>query len=255
MGVYKFTGTITVDGFDVVKEGSKARERIGYVPQYAAFYENLTVEQESRLMATVKGTGKEAAIEKLEAVGLGKVRRKPIRSLSGGMRQRLALAMALLTDPPLLVFDEPLASIDLRGQLSFLELVRKLSSTGTTFLIATHLTGLGDFADDVVVLHRGRLVARGAPADLLARINADETLYLKPKAGMQKSVVELVEAGHGRGGRPNDGPRGCHRPHELQGGALEVPARGRRPARRRLDGAGQDRVILQQAAANDRGEH
>jgi ABC-type multidrug transport system ATPase subunit len=57
---------------------------------------------------------------------------------------------------------------------------------------------LGDFADDAVVLHRGRLVAQGAPSELLERISADETLYLKPKVGMVKAAVELVGAGHGR---------------------------------------------------------
>ena len=198
MGVYRFSGRISVDGFDVVKAGTKARDRIGYVPQYSAFYESLTVDQEARLIATVKGARKEDIGEKLAAVGLGKVGRKPIQSLSGGMRQRFALAMALLTNPPMLIFDEPLASIDLRGQLRFLELVKRLSSKGTTLLIATHLSGLGDFADDALVLHRGRLVAQGTPAELLARINAEETIYLKPRAGMEKAAVELVEAGHGR---------------------------------------------------------
>lgn len=198
MGILKFNGRISVDGFDVVKEGSKARDRIGYVPQFSAFYEDLTVDQEARLVATIKGARTETARERLDAVGLGKVRRKAIHSLSGGMRQRFSVAMALLTEPPFLIFDEPLASIDLRGQLSFLELVKRLSSKGTTFLIATHLAGLGDFADDAVVLHRGMIVAEGTPADLLARIGADETLFLKPKAGMERAVAELVESQHGK---------------------------------------------------------
>ncbi|MDA4117849.1 MAG: ATP-binding cassette domain-containing protein, partial [Thaumarchaeota archaeon] len=135
------------------------------------------------------------ASQKLEMVRLGRVREKSVGSLSGGMRQRLALAMALLTDPPFLIFDEPLANIDLRGQLGFIEFVRSLAVRGTTLLIATHLTGLGDLADRVVVLNRGRVIATGTPTELMARINADETLYVRPKEGMEEKVIELVERG------------------------------------------------------------
>lgn len=198
MGLHNFQGRIAIDGFDNVKEGSKARETTGYVPQVFSFYEGLTVEQGAKLIATVKGARPESALEKLEAVGLTRARAKSIHALSGGMRQRFGLAMALLTDPPFLVFDEPLASIDLRGQLGFLELVNRLASAGATFLIATHLSGLGDFADDAVVLHRGRMVARGAPSELLERINSDETVYLKPVAGRESEVVHAVESSGGR---------------------------------------------------------
>lgn len=198
MGIHKFTGRVTINGFDAVRDGSRARESVGYVPQTSVFYEGLTVDQEARLIAAVKGARPESVLEKLEAVGLGKARGKNVHALSGGMRQRFALAMALLTDPPFLVFDEPLASIDLRGQLGFLELVKRLASKGTTFLIATHLSGLGDFADDAVVLHRGKVVAEGSPSELLERVNADETVYLRPATGREGELLALVEASHGR---------------------------------------------------------
>ena len=194
MGLQKFRGAIRVDGFDVAKEGSKALARVGYLPQSPVFYDKLTVAEEAKLLATVKGVSAEAANAKLAMVGLGeKSRRKSMRSLSGGMRQRFALAMALLTDPPFLVFDEPLASIDLRGQLGFLEFVKRLDSRGTTVLIATHLTGFGDIADKVVVLNRGRVMAEGTPRDLMAKINADEVLYVKPKDGAEDQLARLVE--------------------------------------------------------------
>ncbi len=198
MGLHKFSGAIKVDGFDVTKEGTKVRERIGYVPQHSAFYEKLTVEQEAKLIATINGVSYDVARQKLEMVGLGKALRKPVESLSGGMRQRLALCVALMTDPPFLIFDEPLASVDLRGQLGFIEFVRTLSMKGTTFLVATHLTGLSDLADQVVVLNKGRVVATGSPAELLARVNSDDTFYLKPKEGMEKQVVELLASVNAR---------------------------------------------------------
>ena len=167
MGVHRFAGTITVDGVDVSKKGVAARGRIGYVPQYSAFYENLTVDQEANFIAKIKGASKDAIQEKLAIVGLTDATKKTMKALSGGMRQRFALGMALLTNPPMLIFDEPLANIDLKGQLDFLGLVRNLALGGHTLLIATHLTGLSEFADQVVVLNRGRKIAEGNPDVLL----------------------------------------------------------------------------------------
>jgi ABC-type multidrug transport system ATPase subunit len=174
MGVHRFAGKITVDGIDVSRKGVPARAKIGYVPQYSAFYENLSVDQESRFIAKIKGAGRDSVQEKLAIVGLTDATKKAMKALSGGMRQRFALAMALLTDPPVLIFDEPLANIDLKGQLDFLGLVRNLALGGHTLLIATHLTGLSEFADQVIVL------------------NPDQTIYVKPKSGKQKEVVEII---------------------------------------------------------------
>jgi ABC-type multidrug transport system ATPase subunit len=192
MGVHRFAGTITVDGIDVTKKGVQARGRIGYVPQYSAFYENLTVDQEANFLAKIKGASKDAIQEKLAIVGLTDATKKAMKALSGGMRQRFALAMALLTNPPMLIFDEPLANIDLKGQLDFLGLVRNLSLGGHTLLIATHLTGLSEFADQVVVLNRGRKIAEGNPDVLLNQLDADQTVYVRPKAGHEKQINEIL---------------------------------------------------------------
>lgn len=192
MGVHRFAGTITLDGIDVSRKGVQARERVGYVPQYSAFYENLTVDQESKFIAKIKGASKDAIQEKLAIVGLTDATKKTMKSLSGGMRQRFALGMALLTNPPMLIFDEPLANIDLKGQLDFLGLVRNLSLGGHTLLIATHLTGLSEFADQVVVLNRGRKIAEGRPDVLLSQLDPDQTLYIRPKIGREKEVNEIL---------------------------------------------------------------
>jgi ABC-type multidrug transport system ATPase subunit len=192
MGVHRFAGKITVDGIDVSRKGVPARAKIGYVPQYSAFYENLSVDQESRFIAKIKGASRDALQEKLAIVGLTDATKKAMKALSGGMRQRFALAMALLTDPPVLIFDEPLANIDLKGQLDFLGLVRNLALGGHTLLIATHLTGLSEFADQVIVLNRGRKIAEGTPDILLSQLDPDQTIYVKPKSGKQKEVVEII---------------------------------------------------------------
>lgn len=198
MGLCKFSGTIRVDGLDVSKAGSEARQKMGYVPQFSPLYERLSVEQEARLIGVIKGVTNATVDDKLERLGLGKVRSKSIGSLAGGMRQRFAVAMALLTNPPFLVFDEPLASVDLRGQLAFLDFVGALATSGTTLLIATHLTGLSDVVDQTIVLNKGRLVAAGTPAELLARIGAEVTLYVKPRPGAERELAARVESANGR---------------------------------------------------------
>ena len=193
MGVHRFAGAITVEGIDVSKKGVQARGRIGYVPQYSAFYENLTLDQEARFIARIKGASKDSIQEKLAIVGLTDATKKTMKALSGGMRQRFALAMALLTNPPMLIFDEPLANIDLKGQLDFLGLVRNLALGGHTLLIATHLTGLSEFADQVIVFNRGRKIAEGNPDILLSQLDADQILYVRPKAGHEKEVIEILQ--------------------------------------------------------------
>jgi len=192
MGVHRFAGEIIVDGINVSRKGVQARERIGYVPQYSAFYETLTVDQESKFIAKIKGASKDAIQEKLAIVGLTDATKKTMKALSGGMRQRFALAMALLTNPPMLIFDEPLANIDLKGQLDFMGLARNLARGGHTLLIATHLTGMSEFADQVIVLNRGRKIAEGTPDVLLAQLDPDQTIYLRPKAGHEKEVSEIL---------------------------------------------------------------
>ena len=98
----------------------------------------------------------------------------------------------------MLIFDEPLANIDLKGQLDFLGLVRNLALGGHTLLIATHLTGLSEFADQVIVLNRGRKIAEGTPDILLSQLDADQTLYLRPKAGKQAEVMEILASSNAK---------------------------------------------------------
>src|SRR4029077_18667939 len=96
-----------------------------------------------------------------------------------GMKQRLAMACALLSDPKLLVFDEPMNNVDLNGQLAFEGLVQDLSKEGKTFLIATHLSGLSEFADKAIVINSGNVVAQDSPMKLLTKTDAKDTMYLK----------------------------------------------------------------------------
>ncbi len=179
MGLINFEGIIQVDGLDAGTQGKAVRSRIGYLPQNLSFYETLTIAQQAEFLASLKGVGNGAIREKLETVNLWQFKDRRVRSLSSGMRQRLAIAFALLSDPPLLIFDEPVSNVDLRGQLEFQTLLEQFSKQGKTSLITTHILGLDKYAQMAVVMDQGKVIARGPPDVLLEEIEARDTVYLK----------------------------------------------------------------------------
>jgi len=108
------------------------------------------------------------------------------------MRQKLGISLALIRDPPLLMFDEPINNVDLKGQLEFRETIQELSKQGKTVLVATHLSGLSEFVSTAIVLHKGKIVAQGTPAELLSKMNAADTLYLRVPGGEAQKVLEMI---------------------------------------------------------------
>lgn len=158
IGLLRFQGAISVGGLDVRREGKAARMLIGYVPQELGFHDELGVDSAIRFFARLKGVPDASPEAALEGVGLSGQGGKRIRELSGGMKQRLALAIALLGDPPVLVLDEVTASLDALGRREFVGLLRQLTGSGRTMLFASHrLDEIRSLAQRVAVLDRGRL--------------------------------------------------------------------------------------------------
>lgn len=161
LGLLRFGGTIRVGGLDVRRQGKRSRRLIGYVPQELGFHDDLPVGQAVRFFARLKGAKIGSVEEVLAGVHLDGQHRTRIRDLSGGMKQRLALALALVGDPPVLVLDEVTASLDACGREEFTSLLAALSSAGRTLLFASHrLDEIGALAHRVVTIERGRIVAQ-----------------------------------------------------------------------------------------------
>jgi ABC-type multidrug transport system ATPase subunit len=194
LGLVDFYGTIEVSGYNVMTDNKRAKTLIGYVPQYSSFYESMKVIDQSRLIAKLKHRDGSEVKERLEQVELWDAKDKQVSSLSSGMRQRLGLALALLGDPELMIFDEPTSNVDLRGQLEFQNLLSTLGKMKKTLLITTHLSGLDDYATTAVVLDKGKVVATGEPAQLLRQINAVDTLYVRVD---EKSMAKANEIARG----------------------------------------------------------
>jgi ABC-type multidrug transport system ATPase subunit len=167
LGVTGFDGSVTVDGYSSKKDGKKARGRIGYLPQTPAFNDGDTCTQLLAFLAELRGVDRARSRDLLDRVGLLEQKDIKIAHLSGGMQQRLALAAALLSDPPLLLLDEPTANLDATSREQLHTHVSQLRDEGRTVLISTHLVdNLGDLADRALVLRKGALLFDGTVDEL-----------------------------------------------------------------------------------------
>lgn len=158
LNLLRYDGRIRVDGLDAHKQGRQARRRIGYVPQQISLYAEMRTLETVQFFARLKRTDASQAAGILEQVGLSAHASKPVGALSGGMKQRLALGIALLGDPPVLVLDEPTTNLDAEAREHFLSLVSKVRGDGKTVLFTSHrLEEVERLADRVLVMQEGRM--------------------------------------------------------------------------------------------------
>ena len=166
-------GSATVFGMDTVKQSVDIRARVGYLPQEPHFYEHMTARQTLRFVARFFFKGPKKAIEDrvdemLELVDLTGKADRPIRTFSGGERQRLGIAQAQVNYPDLLILDEPAASLDPLGRRDVLEVMSRLRKYTTIFYSTHILDDVQKVSDTVVILDKGALVAQGPIEELLA---------------------------------------------------------------------------------------
>ena len=159
---------------DVLKMGVRFREKLGFMPQYPGLYPNFSVERFMWYMASLKGMTKAEAKtqipEILAAVELDDVPRRKIGALSGGMKQRLALAQAVLGDPEILILDEPTAGLDPKQRISIRNFISKIAFDKIV-LIATHVVPDIEFiAREIILLKKGVIVDNAPPHVLTEKI-------------------------------------------------------------------------------------
>src|SRR5581483_7493824 len=130
LGITRFQGEVEVEGLSVAAAGRQARARMGYLPQSPDIADSDTCADLLHFLAELRGVEPRRVGQCLDAVGLAGQARAQVARLSGGMKQRLALAAALLADPPLLLLDEPTSSLDVQNQAQFHDLVRSMRQAG-----------------------------------------------------------------------------------------------------------------------------
>ncbi len=167
LGLLRFQGHIWVNGMDVWRHGPKVRRLIGYVPQSPAFHDGMTAGETLRYYARLRDAPEAHIEEAMATMSLESVLPRRVQELSGGMRQRLAVALALLGQPPLLLLDEPTANLDREGQEHLATLIRHLTERGAAVMVASHHLGLLlPLVTKVVALHEGKVVYQGPPQGL-----------------------------------------------------------------------------------------
>jgi ABC-type multidrug transport system ATPase subunit len=165
LGLVPFTGNASIGGRDVVSEPVAARAQVGYVPQKAAFGGETRAAEALAFVARLRGADARRSVALLGAVGLDGHADERVRTFSGGMQQRLALAVALVGEPPVLLLDEPSASLDVDGQRTFFDIVHRLRRQGQTLLLASHRAEeVESLTDRAIRLDRGRVLEPCAAA-------------------------------------------------------------------------------------------
>lgn len=177
------SGSVIVNGFDVFRQSVQARRSLGYMPENAPLYLDMRVKEYLSFRGSLKGMRGRALREQLgavmEACDLTEVRRKIIGSLSKGFRQRVALADALISKPPLLVLDEPTNGLDPNQIRHVRELVHSFRD-GQTILLSTHiLSEVEQNCTRVLLLHRGKLRADDTPQNLVRKLRAVSDVHLE----------------------------------------------------------------------------
>ncbi len=167
-------GTIEYDGENTLKMGVRFREKLGFMPQYPGMYPNFSVERFMWYIAALKGMKKPEAKKQigeiLEAVELSDVPRRKIGALSGGMKQRLCLAQAVLGDPEILILDEPTAGLDPKQRIAIRNYISKIAFNKIV-LIATHVVSDIEYiARDIILLKKGVITDNAPPAELIKKI-------------------------------------------------------------------------------------
>jgi ABC-2 type transport system ATP-binding protein len=188
-------GTASVMGHDIIAEPYEVKKLIGVSPQTAAFSERLTPLENLELIANLHGLGAARAIKwsklMLETMGLEDRAGDHVRKLSGGMRRRLSIAMALIHDPQVLVLDEPTLGLDSQSRRIVWEYIARLKGE-KTILLATHYMEEADaLADCIGIMYGGRIMAVGSPLDFKTGMLDKHTLVVKGWNITQSAMMDI----------------------------------------------------------------
>ncbi|ACV62634.1 ABC transporter related [Desulfofarcimen acetoxidans DSM 771] len=183
------SGTVEVNGYNVLLNPGEVRQMIGYMPDFFGVYDGLKVTEYLEFFADAfqvpENQKKTIISDLLELVNLSVKADFYVDTLSRGMKQRLALARCLVHDPKVLILDEPASGLDPRARAEMKEIVYQLKQMNKTVLISSHiLPELAEMCDEVAIMEKGRLVANGPVAEITSAAS-----------GMRHLIIEVLERG------------------------------------------------------------
>ncbi len=164
-------GEVLYNDYEITSLGAKYRELLGYMPQQQRLYDNYTAEEFLKYMAAVKGIAparaREQIAELLKVVNLWEVRRKKVGGFSGGMKQRVLLAQALLGEPRILILDEPTAGLDPSERINIRNYIATVAQKMIVFFATHVVSDIECIAKDVIMIRDGRICKTGTPMELI----------------------------------------------------------------------------------------
>ncbi len=164
LGIIAFRGDIRVMGLDPRIQGKEVRQRVGYIPQEIRLHADQSVLETVLFYSAIRGVAKQRAEFLLKQWALEESRKKMVQNLSGGMKQKLALVIALLSDPPILLLDEPTSNLDTKSRLEFSAALETLKRAGKTLIFCSHrISEVRRIADRVLELCGGKKIAETRP--------------------------------------------------------------------------------------------
>jgi ABC-2 type transport system ATP-binding protein len=184
------TGSITLDGHDIVKDPNYIRKILGYLPQDFGVYPNLNAYEFLEYIAAMKGVGGQGLKKRiemlLEGVNLIEAAKQPIGTYSGGMKQRVGIAQVLLNDPKVLIFDEPTVGLDPEERVRFRGLISDLAHDCIIILSSHIVSDIETIADEVAIMKNGVLISKGAQSDVIDQVNGKVFEVLLDNASVEE---------------------------------------------------------------------
>ena len=193
-------GEVKVAGFDVFNDPLEVKRRIGYLPETPPVYGDMRVDDYLKFVARIKGVSTDnvnnlvdAAIEK---TNLGEVRRRLIQNLSKGFKQRVGIAQALVSDPEILILDEPTVGLDPKQVMEVRDLIRQLKGQHTIILSTHIMSEVQANCERAIIINRGKIVAEDSLQGLAKRMSGGARLELRLRRG-HDSLAKLLTAAQG----------------------------------------------------------
>ncbi|MCP5055065.1 MAG: ABC transporter ATP-binding protein [bacterium] len=199
-------GEIVIAGHSLENHYRQCKRLIGLCPQDLVIWESLTCVEQLELLARLydvgKGAARKRALELLEILGLEKKKDKQAKTLSGGMKRRLNIALALVHEPEILILDEPQAGLDPQSRIMVREYIRSLANHITVILTTHDMDEADRLADRIAIIDHGRLLVLDTPANLKEKIGQGDILEIQVPGGQEESLNRLLEDFPGNLGKP-----------------------------------------------------
>ena len=188
------SGKVLVNGKDVAASTAVLKPHIGYMSQKFTLYPDLTVHENMDIAGSLYELPRTQILNRTEElfrfIGLTDIPKGPVRQLSGGTKQMIALAASILHDPDLIFLDEPTAGTSPQTRQAFWELIRKLSSQGKTVFVTTHYMDEAEYCHRIVLMERGRILATDTPANLKTIYFPQKPVELTFTGGNQQTIAQ-----------------------------------------------------------------